>query len=131
MDEIRVKTICFQLEHAEAIPYKYIITPIHENFFLKSTTGSFNIIAARVLGISFPDYLRLCRDEFGAMLVGKGSLYPVPYFDKTYAVRQLVKILNARAGLILFDRTYPNFDKELEMLIKKRPTLVKRILEDK
>ena len=33
--------------------------------------GSYNIVGARVLGLSYPQYLRFLRDEFGAKLKGK------------------------------------------------------------
>ena len=59
------------------------------------TKGSFAVLGARVLGISWPNYLRLCRDEFSAEIIGKGSSYPVAYFTKEGAIK-LVALLNER-----------------------------------
>lgn len=130
-EEIKRKVKCFDLELSMAMPHKYVIVPVHENFYLTHTEGSFNVIAARVLGLSFPDYLRLCRDEFGAELVGKGTLYPVAYFNKTKELREFVKILNARANLILFDREHPDFDAHLAELRERKPSITARILGEK
>ena len=38
---------------------------------LKSTKGSFAVLGARLMGLSWPDYLRMCRDVFGAEIIGK------------------------------------------------------------
>ena len=68
---------CFERGEAAAYPGKYVIRPIHENFHLDSTEGSFNVICARLMGLTYPEYLRMCRDCFGAEIIGKGSMYPV------------------------------------------------------
>ena len=39
--------------------------------------GSYNLFAARVMGLNYADYLRLCRDYYGAILTGKNEKYPI------------------------------------------------------
>ena len=82
---------------------KYVIKANFDLLPLKNANGSYNIICARIMGLSFSDYLRMCRDEFGAEIVGKGSKYPVPYFKYSEGLTLLVKMLNARTTYI-FDR---------------------------
>lgn len=61
--------------------------------------GSYNVPAARVLGLSYADYCRYCRDVHGATLVGKGTNFPLPiYKTRPYA---LVNELNSRTTKIL------------------------------
>ena len=52
----------------------------HSSYPHSIKSGSFGVIPSRVLGISFSNYLRLCRDEFGATIIGKNSLYPTPFY---------------------------------------------------
>lgn len=59
--------------------------------------GSFNVFAARVMGLSYASYLRMCRDVYGAILTGKNEKYPIAYFKKENA-EKLIKILNQRIG---------------------------------
>ena len=53
------KTKCFEREESASYPGKYIIRPIHDNFHLDHTEGSFNLICARLFGIGYADYLRM------------------------------------------------------------------------
>ena len=57
------------------------------------TEGSFAVFPARILGLSYADYCRLCRDEFGAIIIGKNSLYPIPYFTSEEEAIRLINIL--------------------------------------
>ena len=63
-----------------------LITPYHKG-------GSYNIVAARVLGFSYPDYLRYVKDNYNATLRG-----PVGYSYAIYKNRNdcydIVKELN-------------------------------------
>ena len=104
------KVKCFEREESASYPGKYIIRPIHDNFHLDYTDGSFNIICARLMGLSYADYLRMCRDCFGAEIIGKGSLYPVPYFKFSKELVDLVASLNARANFVLWEREHPDFE---------------------
>ena len=104
------KVKCFEREESASYPGKYIIRPIHDNFHLDSTEGSFNLICARLMGLSYAQYLRMCRDCFGAEIIGKGSLYPVAYFKFSEKLKDLVDGLNARANLVLWEREHPDFE---------------------
>lgn len=79
---------------------KYSIRANFENFNLKYTTGSYNLIVARVMGLHYADYLRMARDELGADIIGKGHRYPVALYPKTKEVDQFLKLLNKRAEAI-------------------------------
>lgn len=87
----------FYLEESPYENNKYIIAPKHEKCFLKGTKGSYNILAARLFNTTYANYLRMCRDEFGANIQGKNHLYPVAYFEKNEKVKKLVACLNKRA----------------------------------
>ena len=108
------KVKCFEREESASYPGKYIIRPIHDNFHLDYTEGSFNLICARLFGIGYADYLRMCRDCFGAEIIGKGSLYPVAYFKFSKQLVDLVDSLNARANMVLWEREHPNFEEHAE-----------------
>ena len=99
--------------YAEESPYQpgYYVVRVHpERFYLDYTTGSYNVIMARVVGLSYAQYLRFCRDVLGATLIGKGSLYPVAYFKSGENLNALVRMLNARARLIIFSKTHPDHE---------------------
>ena len=73
------KLKCFEVLESVGSPGLYYVSPIHVNFNLISTKGSFNVICARLFNISYANYLRLCRDELDAIIVGKDSYYHVAY----------------------------------------------------
>ena len=68
----------------EETPYnkgKYILALHHDEFpFQNGISGSYNVFLARIAGLSYADFLRMCRDEFGATIIGKNTLYPVLYY---------------------------------------------------
>lgn len=68
----------------------YVIK-VNKSFY---TTGSYNLLCARTLNISYPDYLRLCRDEYGARLVGKNKMYPIAIFPTKDNSQKLADLLN-------------------------------------
>lgn len=92
---------CFTKEESASHPGKWTIRPVHDNFHLNSTTGSFNIICARLVSMTYAQYLRMCRDCFGAEIIGKNSIYPVAYFANNKKLDELVELLNNRANLVL------------------------------
>jgi hypothetical protein len=94
----------------EESPYHsglYTITPNFDLLPLKYTTGSYNILCARLMSLSYPQYLRMCRDILGAEVIGKNSLYPVAYFKRDNSFIQFIKLLNARAELAMYEREHP------------------------
>jgi hypothetical protein len=115
-----IKKTCFEAQESPIQPGKYIIVPIHENFKLEKTEGSFNIICARLLGLTYAQYLRFCRDICGAQIVGKGSMYPVAYFSGGEMMSQLVRLLNNRANLVLWEAEHPDWKEHQEELKKMK-----------
>ena len=95
----------------EESPYnkgKYIISLHHEQFpFADGTSGSYNVFLARLAGLSYADFLRMCRDEFGAEIIGKDKLYPVAYFNFGEGLSALTKWLDTRAKYILYRHNHP------------------------
>lgn len=101
------------------ISKRYYIRPNHEALHLNYTTGSFNLICARVMGLTYADYLRMCRDVYGAEITGKGHKYPVANFKYSEGLLMLVKILNERAKYLEYRRLHPYEIKEEENKIVK------------
>lgn len=92
----------FYLDESPIYHNKYLIRLHHDEFLFKTATrGSYNVLVARVLNLSYPDYLRYCRDRLGAELIGKNGLYVTAYFDNTPEVKQLVQLLNKRMDYIM------------------------------
>ena len=124
-----IKTI-FTYEESPYHPGYYTIMVNHDAFYLFSTEGSFNIICSRLLNMSYANYLRFCRDILGATLIGKGSMYIVPYFKKGENLFALVKLLNARANLVIFEREHPDYiihEKEVESYMNKIKETTKNV----
>ena len=91
----------FYKDESPYYPGKYLIRANLDFFKLKSTQGSFAVIGARLFGISYADYLRMCRDHYGAEIIGKNSMYPTAYFKPTEKLNDLISELNVRANYIL------------------------------
>ena len=109
---------CFTVEESPLNPGKFMIVPVHENFYLKGTTGSNNIICARLMNLSYAQYLRFCRDLCGAEIVGKNTKYPIAYFPRGERVQALCRLLNSRANLILWNRAHPDWKDHQQELRK-------------
>lgn len=92
------KKVYFTLEESPIEIGKYLITPNHSELHLTYTRGSYNIIMARLMNTTYGNYLRMCRDEFGAKIQGKNCLYPVAYFEKNEKTQKLLDFLNKRAA---------------------------------
>ena len=121
------KIKCFQREESASYPGHYLIKPIHENFCLGPTKGSYNVICARVMGLTYAQYLRMCRDCFGAEIIGKGHLYPLAYFKFSEGLVALEENLNARANLILWEREHPDHKEHAEYVKEKNPRFYKEV----
>lgn len=91
---------------AEESPYtnKYIIRPNFPILPLTSTKGSFNILAARIMNLSYASYLRMCRDLYGAEIIGKNHRYCVAYFESQRAAQPLIDELNKRTKILMKER---------------------------
>lgn len=115
------KVKIFYRDELASLPGKYIIRADQDKFHLDSTEGSFNIIGARLMGLTYANYLRLCRDVYGAEIVGKGNIYPYPVFKFSQGLQDLIDQLNARASLVLWEREHPDFDRHAEYVKENNP----------
>lgn len=121
------KVKCFMRDESAAHPGKWRILPIYENFHLESTTGSYNLICARLMNLTYPQYLRMCRDCFGAEIIGKDSIYPIAYFKRGKEMDALIELLNARANLVLWEREHPDHKIHAEYVQKENPEFYKKV----
>lgn len=104
----------FIKEESPYHPGKYIVAVNHDNFYCSNTSGSFCLIGARLFGISYAQFLRMCRDVYGAEIFGKNSKYPVAYFKLSEGLDVLLKELNTRAALVVWEREHPDFEEHKE-----------------
>ena len=77
----------------------WTICPVHKEWigedFSKQIKGSFNLLACRVSGLSWPQWLRYCRQN-GASLYGKGHKYVVAVWKEPN--KSFLTKLNQRAN---------------------------------
>ena len=112
----------FYLEESPIYKNKYIIRLNHDKFlFPTGTSGSYNVFIARVLNLSYADYLRYSRDRLGAELIGKQSRYVMAYYDKNQATEAFIKLLNKRMEYIMNEHNFPYEYKEENGEIKRIP----------
>ena len=112
----------FYLEESPIYKNKYIIRLNHDKFlFPTGTSGSYNVFIARVLNLSYPDYLRYSRDRLGAELIGKQSRYVMAYYDKNQTTEAFIKLLNKRMEYIMNEHNFPYEYKEENGEIKRIP----------
>lgn len=120
----------FSREESASYPGKYIIRVDLDKFHLNYTEGSYNVICARLMGLTYAQYLRMCRDCFGAEIVGKGSMYPVAYFKFSEKLIDLVESLNARANLVLWEREHPDFEEHASYVKEKNPRFYEEVISN-
>lgn len=118
----------FSREESASYPGKYIIRVDLDKFHLNYTEGSFNIICARLMGLTYAQYLRMCRDCFGAEIIGKGSMYPVAYFKLSEKLKDLIDGLNARANLVLWEREHPDFEDHAAYVKEHNPRFYEEVI---
>ena len=84
---------------------KYKIGLCDETYKIINTCicGSYNILAARVFGLSYADYLRMIRENYGATLKGKEGYITYTFTVKENAIK-LEKELNRRWNIILGEK---------------------------
>ena len=121
------KVKCFIRDESASHPGKWIVRPVSDNFHLNSTSGSFNVICARLFNLDYPQYLRMCRDCFGAEIIGKNSMYPVAYFKRSNELDALIDNLNARANLVLWEREHPDFEEHAAYVKENSPNYYKAV----
>ena len=120
----------FSREESVSYPGKYIIRVDLDKFHLNYTEGSYNVICARLMGLTYAQYLRMCRDCFGAEVIGKGSMYPVAYFKLSEKLIDLVEGLNARANLVLWEREHPDFEEHAVYVKEKNPRFYEEVTDN-
>ena len=119
-----MKTVkVFFRDESATQPGKYMIRADFEKFHLESTDGTFNVIGARIMGLTYAQYLRMCRDIYGAEIIGKGSLYPYPVFKLSKGLNDLIDQLNERATLVLWEREHPDFEEHVASVKEKNPRI--------
>ena len=91
----------FYLDESPYYPGKYAIRLVHEKFNLTTFRGSCNCIPAKIMMLSYANYLRFCRDNYGAELYGKNKKYPIALFNDKSKAEKLVKELNRRAAAVV------------------------------
>ena len=112
----------FYLDESPIYKNKYIIRLNHDKFlFPTGTSGSYNVFIARVLNLSYADYLRYSRDRLGAELIGKQSRYVMAYYDKNQTTEAFIKLLNKRMEYIMNEHNFPYEYKEENGEIKRIP----------
>ena len=110
----------FVLEESPSRPGKYTIRLNFDKFPSQlSTSGSFNLLPARLLNLSYAQYLRFCRDIVGGEIAGKNTIYPIVYFNKTMTTNAFVRLLNSRMNLVVWDREQPDWREHQDYLAQK------------
>ena len=110
----------FVLEESPYRPGKYTIRLDFDKFSSQlSTSGSFNLLPARLMNLSYAQYLRFCRDIIGGEIAGKYKIYPVVYFNKTVGVIAFVRLLNSRMNLVVWERKHPDWREHQDYLDQK------------
>lgn len=110
----------FFLEESMSHPHHYLLRPNFDLLPLTSTSGSYNVFAARIMNLSYAQYLRMCRDILNAEIHGKNTRYPVAYFEKNKLMHQFLKLLNKRTELALKYRAIPDLEEQIEFLKKQK-----------
>ena len=68
------------------------------------TGGTYNAIAARLFGLSYPDFLRFARQNYNGTIIGKDG-YSYVIFKNSADCDRIVKELNSRWDIVLKERT--------------------------
>lgn len=106
-DRLIMQTYFF-LDETPLYKNKYVIRfNVDLKYFPNGTTGSYNVFMARLLNLSYAEFLRYCRDKLGAEIIGKGNRYVIPYFTNTPEVQLLVRLLNVRMAYIINEHDFP------------------------
>ena len=97
------------------------ITPLTGNSFLPNFEQNeyYEIIFARLMRLTYPDYLRFCRDILSADLKEDSEGFVHALFPKNDTTQQFVRLLNNRARLILWEREYPDWREHQKFINEK------------
>lgn len=108
----------FYIDESAINPGAYLIRTNIVKIPFVTLQGSLAILPARLMNLSYDNYLRFCRDILGADVRGKGNYYPIAYFKRDELLDAFIKLLNKRAEFILWENKNPNF-KEHEQALKE------------
>lgn len=112
----------FYLDTSPLYTNKYVVRMDHSKFlFPNGTKGSYDVFIARLLNLTYADYLRYARDRLGAELVGKKSKYVVAYFDLNETTRAFVSLLNKRMEYVMDEQKFPYTYKEEDGNVDRIP----------
>ena len=95
----------FYVDETPYFPGKFVIRLYHEKFGFSQFKGSCNCVPAKLMMLSYANYLRLCRDIYGAELQGKNTKYPIALFKDKKNAEALAKELNCRAAQVIHPKT--------------------------
>ena len=109
----------FKLEEVPTRPGKYMVVLDFDKLPPMFTSGSYNIICARLMNLSYAQYLRFCRDIVGGEIIGKRAIYPVVHFSKNITTNAFVRLLNNRMNLVVWEREHPDWREHQEYLVQK------------
>lgn len=90
-------------------------------YFPKGIDGSYDVFISKLLGLSYPEYLRYARDRLGAELIGKNRRYITVLFTKDETSMTLVKVLNLRMKYIINEHDFPYKYKEENGKVERVP----------
>lgn len=114
-----IKVEYFYLDESPNHPGKYMLRINFDNLPPIHTEGSFNVLPARLLNLSYAQYLRFCRDVVGGEIIGKNCIYPVVYFDKSMTTNAFVRLLNTRMNLVMWEKEHPDWREHQDYLAQK------------
>lgn len=117
-----IKVEYFYLDESPNQPGKYILRVDFDKLPPIHTEGSFNILPARLLNLSYAQYLRFCRDIVGGEIIGKNTMYPIAYFNKSMTTNAFVRLLNTRMNLVMWEKEHPDWREHQEYLAQKEAT---------
>lgn len=115
-----IRKTYFVLEQSPFAEGQYTITINFELLPPMTTTGSYNILFARLMGLSYPQYLRFCRDVLKAEVIGKNTFYPIVYFKKNLETTAFVRLLNTQMNFVMWEREHPDWREHQEYLKMKQ-----------
>ena len=103
----------------------YMIVFIHDTFMGGYNGGSYSIIGARVLGLSYANYLRYMRDTYGAEVRGREGYSYLIFKDQgkcLMAVQELNKYwAEIENALKPYCSELPN--KKCDVMVSERATI--------
>lgn len=112
----------FYLQSSSVYQDKYMIYfDYPSDYFPNGTNGSYDVFIARLLNLTYPDYLRFARDRLGAELIGKNKCYITVLFNNNQTSQLFINILNKRLEYIINEHNFPYIYKEENGEIKCIP----------